>query len=254
MNTIDNRLKTVAGLCFLVGSGTGFSGLIPAWAAVIISFVGVLAGALATSPAFAGAPENVWNRVLQVATAVFVAAAGSSQLAAVQNLISPAHPVLAAKVGLAVMLGAQICAYLAQKDPNVKPPAAVAFIPILIASAVMLHGCAHVDAIASDIKSCITSEDQALLKDAEQAFVSEAEGIFLCDPTLAPAALVVCAEDALPAACSVVGPDATRLESCIETKIENDPNVAAAAKSRAAKMKARAAHRHAMRAATGGAS
>lgn len=114
-------------------------------------------------------------------------------------------------------------------------------------------GCATADAIAKDIKSCITPEDSALLKDAEAAFVNEAEGIFLCDPTLAPAALLVCAEDALPSACASVGPDAERLEQCIETTIENDPNVGAKVKARATKLKARAAHRQALRSHAGGA-
>ena len=104
-------------------------------------------------------------------------------------------------------------------------------------------GCSHVDALVKDIQSCITPTDQAILKDSEQAFVTEVEGVFLCDPTLAPAGLLVCAEDTLPAACAVVGPEAEALESCIETRIQNDPNVAMKAKTRAAKLQAKAAAR-----------
>lgn len=239
LKTIDTKLTALAGLCLLVGGGTGFSGLIPVGAAVVISLVGVLAGAVAKSPVFSGTPESGWNVALQILAALFAGAAGSAQLDAVQKLLMPVHPTWAAKIGLGAMLGSQVFAYLAQKRDGAGVPPAV----VLLFGLAFLGptSCAHVNAITKDVESCVTADGPQAIKDLEHDAIPALTDAFMCDASTGfdPNAIPMCLKDAFVKECSNLGPDAERFELCVITTVENDPlaNPIARARAKATRMR-----------------
>jgi hypothetical protein len=247
LSKIDTWLKRLAGLC-LVLTGSSAAGAFKSETGILIGIFGVVCGFLATAPAFS--PTNgspLWQKICATIGGLAAAIGTCSIFPQFQALFSPGK---AHAIAIWIVIVGQAAAFLAQSAAaEVAKGAAVMLLALLAFGS---SGCATADAIAKDIKGCIQPQDAKLLGDAEQAFVSEVDGTLLCDPTLAPAALVVCAEDALPAACAAVGPDAEALELCIENAIENDPAAATQAKANAAKAKARAAKRHAMARARGG--
>jgi hypothetical protein len=240
LEKIDNVLKRAAVVLGLMG-GAAFTGLYPIWVGVIASFAGVLCGALATSPVFSVTPEAGWNRAMQALAAVFTAAAGSSQLEAVQKFVAPGHPVLAAKLGLGVMLGAQVFAYLAQRGAGAASQSAGPALVLLLALAVGSSGCAHVNEIVQACKDCVAQDGPQTVRDLEDQAGPFIEHVIMCDPAFNASALPPCLAAGLQAVVASLGPDGIRFRDCVLAKIETNPAAPPLAQKRARTVRARLA-------------
>jgi hypothetical protein len=240
LEKIDNGLKKAAVVLGIMG-GAAFTGLYPIWVGVIASFAGVLCGALATSPVFSTVPESAWNRAMQALAALFAASAGSSQLEAVQKLLSPAHPVWAAKLGLGAMLGAQIFAYLAQRGGGPTVGTRAVMVALLGAFAFGSVGCAHITPIVQACKDCVAEQGPQDLKDLEAQAGPFIEHVMMCDPTFDPAAIPPCVKAGLESVVAAMGPDGLRFRDCVLAKIEVSESAPPLAKARSRAVRVRLA-------------
>lgn len=97
----------------------------------------------------------------------------------------------------------------------------------------------HVDAITTDISSCIGPNESADKADLKRAAGQFLEQVLMCDieggisPTNLALDLPACAKDALPGIEASLGPDGKAFVTCALAKIESDPNALAAVKARA---------------------
>lgn len=245
LSKIDATLKTLAGVCAVL-AGSSYAGFIPPMAAIIIGFAAglfaFLAGSPMLDPTLVG--KTPWlSRACLTIAGLCTAAAGSSFFPSVQHLFSDGHAQKLA-TGL-TMLGA-LCTFLSQSpilagaNGGPFPPDVTRTLALLLGLSLFgVSGCSffqkHVDAITTDVESCITpnaSADKAALEHAAGQFLAQT---LMCDAEAGfnPYALPACAADAIPGIEASLGPDGKAFVTCALNKIENDPNALAKQKARA---------------------
>ena len=234
---LDATMKTLAGVCAVL-AGTSYAGFIPPVAAILLGFAAGLFAFLSSSPLFDPTlvGKTPWmSRACLTVAGLCTVAAGSSFFPGVQHLFNDGHAQKLA-TGL-TMLGA-LCTFLSQSPilaggtvGSGIAPSKLGILALLFAF-VGLSGCAHVDAIAKDVDSCVKADGPAAVVDLEKAAPKIIEDILMCAPE-GEAGIPACVEEGLASLVTALGPDGKRFELCVVNTIENDPAAAALAKARA---------------------